>query len=64
MRAVLARPLADRLLFAGEACAADGWAATVAGAHRSGRRAAHEALALLGRRPRHESDCNAAQNNP
>jgi monoamine oxidase len=64
MRAVLARPLADRLLFAGEACAADGWAATVAGAHRSGRRAAGEALALLGRRPRHESDCNAAQNNP
>jgi monoamine oxidase len=64
MRAVLARPLADRLLFAGEACAGDGWAATVAGAHRSGRRAAREALALLGRRPRHESDCNAAQNNP
>jgi monoamine oxidase len=64
MRAALARPLADRLLFAGEACAADGWAATVAGAHRSGRRAAREALALLGRRPRHESDCNAAQNNP
>jgi monoamine oxidase len=64
MRAVLARPLADRLLFAGEACAADGWAATVAGAHESGRRAARKALALLGRRPRHESDCNAAQNNP
>ena len=64
LRAVLARPLADRLLFAGEACAADGWAATVAGAHWSGRRAAREALTLLGRRPRHESDCNAAQNNP
>jgi monoamine oxidase len=64
MRAELARPLADRLLFAGEACAADGWGATVAGAHRSGRRAAREALALLGRRPRHESDCNAGQNNP
>jgi monoamine oxidase len=64
MRAVLARPVADRLLFAGEACAGDGWAATVAGAHRSGRRAAREALALLGRQPRHESDCNAAQNNP
>jgi monoamine oxidase len=64
MRAVLARPLADRLLFAGEACAGDGWAATVAGAHGSGRRAAREALALLSRRPRHESDCNAAQNNP
>jgi monoamine oxidase len=52
MRAVLARPLADRLLFAGEACAGDGWATTVAGAHLSGRRAAREALALLGRRPR------------
>lgn len=63
MRAVLARPLADRLLFAGEACAADGWAATVAGAHLSGRRAAREALALLGRRLRDESDCNPAKNN-
>jgi monoamine oxidase len=52
MRAVLARPLADRLLFAGEACAGEGWAATVAGTHLSGRRAAREALALLGRRPR------------
>jgi hypothetical protein len=35
----------------------------VAGAHLSGRRAASEALALLGRRPRHESDCNPEQNN-
>ncbi len=68
MRAVLARPLADRLLFAGEACADNGWAATVAGAHQSGRRAASEALALLARRgdrrARHESDCNPEQNNP
>jgi monoamine oxidase len=47
MREVLARPLADRLLFAGEACADGGWGATVAGAHRSGKRAAHAALALL-----------------
>jgi monoamine oxidase len=47
MRAVLARPLANRLLFAGEACADSGWAATVAGAHRSGKRAAREALTLL-----------------
>ncbi|MEM7025692.1 MAG: NAD(P)/FAD-dependent oxidoreductase, partial [Pseudomonadota bacterium] len=38
MRAVLAKPVADRLLFAGEACATDGWAATVAGAHLSGKR--------------------------
>lgn len=64
MRAVLARPLADRLLFAGEACAGDGWATTVAGAHLSGRRAAREALALLGRRERLESDCNPLQNIP
>jgi len=64
MREVLAKPVADRLLFAGEACAADGWAATVAGAHQSGRRAAREALALLGRRPWHKSDCNPGQNNP
>jgi monoamine oxidase len=45
MRAVLGLPLADRVLFAGEACAGDGWAATVAGAHLSGKRAA---LTLLG----------------
>ena len=64
MRAVLAQPVADRLLFAGEACAADGWAATVAGAHLSGRRAAREALALLDRPAPQESDCNARQNNP
>jgi monoamine oxidase len=64
MREVLGSPLADRLLFAGEACAGDGWAATVAGAHQSGRRAAREALALLGRQPWHKSDCNPRQNNP
>lgn len=46
-RSALAAPVAPRLLFAGEACASDGWAATVAGAHLSGRRAAREALALL-----------------
>jgi monoamine oxidase len=63
MRAVLAKPLADRLLFAGEACAGDGFAATVAGAHLSGRRAAREALVLLGQRPRYESDCNPDRNN-
>ena len=48
MRAVLGLPLADRVLFAGEACAGDGWAATVAGAHLSGKRAARAALTLLG----------------
>ncbi len=64
MRTVLARPVADRLLFAGEACAADGWAATAAGAHRSGKRAACQALALLGHPTRRESDCNPCKNNP
>lgn len=48
MRSVLATPLADRLMFAGEASADDGWAATVAGAHRCGKRAARRALAMLG----------------
>jgi monoamine oxidase len=64
MRSELARPVAERLLFAGEACADDGWAATVAGAHRSGKRAAQDALALLGMSAHHESDCNPEQNNP
>lgn len=48
LREVLAEPLAERVLFAGEACASDGWSATVAGAFRTGRRAAERALALLG----------------
>ncbi len=47
LRAALAEPLADRLLFAGEACAADGWAAPVAGAHQSGKSAARQALTML-----------------
>jgi monoamine oxidase len=47
LRAALAEPLADRLLFAGEACADQGWAATVAGAHRSGRTAARQAIRIL-----------------
>ena len=47
LRATLAESLADRLLFAGEACADQGWAATVAGAHRSGRTAARQAIRIL-----------------
>jgi monoamine oxidase len=47
LRAALAEALADRLLFAGEACADQGWAATVAGAHRSGRTAARQAIRIL-----------------
>lgn len=39
-RKALARPVAGRLHFAGEAAATDGWAATVAGAFRSGQYAA------------------------
>lgn len=41
------RPHAGRIHFAGEAAAADGWAATVAGASMSGRRAARGILAAL-----------------
>lgn len=48
-RAELARPVADRLFFAGEACEEE-WATTVAGAYRSGLRAADEVLEA--RRPR------------
>ncbi len=45
-RAVLGAPLWDgRLMFAGEACATDGLAGTVAGAYLSGR---HAAQAMLG----------------
>lgn len=47
LRPRLARPHAGRLFFAGEATDADGWAATVAGAYRSGERAAREAIELL-----------------
>ncbi|MGH6944934.1 MAG: flavin monoamine oxidase family protein, partial [Geminicoccaceae bacterium] len=50
-RATLGLPLGERILFAGEAAATDGWAATVAGAHLTGRRAALEALAVLGATP-------------
>lgn len=39
-RAELARPVADKLYFAGEACAA-AWASTLPGAYLSGRAAAH-----------------------
>jgi monoamine oxidase len=49
LRAALAAPHGERILFAGEATATDGWAATVAGATLSGRRAATEALAHLDR---------------
>ena len=39
LRSVLRRPVGDRVWFAGEACSADEWA-TVAGAHKVGRRVA------------------------
>ncbi|MFO1070046.1 MAG: FAD-dependent oxidoreductase [Geminicoccaceae bacterium] len=44
-RAVLQRPIHERIWLAGEACDSDGWAATVAGAYLSGRRAARAASA-------------------
>jgi monoamine oxidase len=46
-RETLSAPLADRLFFAGEAVDSDGWAATVAGAGKSGRRAAEAVLQRL-----------------
>ena len=46
LRAVLRRPVGDRLWFAGEACSAAEWA-TVAGAHESGRRTALDVAAAL-----------------
>lgn len=46
-RRQLARPLAGRLFFAGEACA-DEWIAQLPGAYLSGRRAAGEVLRILG----------------
>jgi len=46
-RAALRDPLSERLLYAGEAAAADGWHATVAGAYLSGRQAAAAVLARL-----------------
>ncbi len=45
----LARPLASRLFFAGEATQSDGHHATVHGAFSSGVRVAGEILELLGR---------------
>ncbi|HET6521726.1 MAG TPA: FAD-dependent oxidoreductase [Geminicoccaceae bacterium] len=46
-RALLSRPVHDRIWFAGEACAADGWAATVAGAFLTGRDAARRVARRL-----------------
>ncbi len=44
-RASLREPLAERLFYAGEAAAADGWHGTVAGAHLSGEAAGRAILA-------------------
>jgi monoamine oxidase len=50
-RQALARPLADTLFFAGEACDTDGEAATVGGALTSGTRAARQVMeAVAGRK--------------
>jgi len=43
-RSILARPVGNRLFFAGEHTASNAWAATVHGAYASGRRAAQEIL--------------------
>ena len=47
-RLAFAQPHAERVHFAGEAAAEDGWAATVAGAFTSGRRAANRLLGAPG----------------
>jgi monoamine oxidase len=47
-RAVLRRPFAEGIVYAGEAAAADGWHGTVAGAHLSGRAAARSLLGSAG----------------
>jgi monoamine oxidase len=43
-RQVLAKPVGNRLFFAGEHTAPNAWASTVHGAYASGKRAAHEAI--------------------
>lgn len=47
-RSVLAKPVEDRLFFAGEHTASNAWAATVHGAYASGRRAAQEIITARG----------------
>ena len=63
-RATLARPLAETLFFAGEACDTEGEGGTVTGALQSGVRAAHELLAAPRRRlaldSRRQVDAGAA----
>lgn len=54
-REVLARPIGDRLFFAGEAAAPHPWAATVHGAYMTGRRAAHAILSAGVERNKHDS---------
>jgi monoamine oxidase len=46
-RAALRQPFSERVRYAGEAAAEDGWQATVAGAYLSGRRAAREVVGSL-----------------
>jgi monoamine oxidase len=47
-RAALCQPFSERVRYAGEVAAADGWHGTVAGAHLSGRAAARAVLAAPG----------------
>jgi monoamine oxidase len=49
-RAALRVPFSERVLYAGEAAATDGWHGTVAGAYLSGRRAARAVALALGSR--------------
>lgn len=54
VRTALRVPLSERLVYAGEAAASDGWHGTVAGAHLSGRAAARNVA--------HAASCSRAVN--
>lgn len=64
-RAVLAKPVGNRLFFAGEHTASNAWAATVHGAYDSGRRVVREILSARGAiepiKRRHSYDYNGLQ---
>lgn len=63
-RLALQQPHAERVHFAGEAAAPEGWAATVAGAFMSGRQAARRILGVPRTAPsaaRDEGDCLSAR---
>ncbi len=64
-RGILAKPVGNRLFFAGEHTASNAWAATVHGAYESGKRAVREILAVRGLiqpvKRRHSYDYDSVQ---